>query len=217
MFPIDPRNFLFAEEVQPFVITRSRDLAAVDGTLQQISEGKYVILNERPARGQVFVIKSIVPWCMKRDNVGLPTESVSFCSPAAVNGQVLYEPFVGGNTPILFDEVNPAFKTAAAASNNDLTGGKGISFVSPDPWSDAQRSWFNPMFTFLVKGGTDFLVTFSVLRPSVQNPIPVVYTIPPTPGATERIDFAGVTVVGLSMSEQTYTKVMNATQAAPGI
>lgn len=215
MFPIDPRSWLFAEEVQPFVITRSRDLAATDGSLKKVSEGKYIILNERPAKGQLLVVKSVVPWCMKRTNVGTPNETVEFITPADVNGQVLYEPFVGGNSPILFDEVNPAFKTAAAASNNDLTGGKGISFVSQDPWSDSQRSWFNPQFTFVVRGGTDFLVTFSILRPSVQNPIPVVYTVPPS-STTHRIDFAGVTIVGLSMSEQTYAKVANATQSAHG-
>lgn len=216
MFPIDPRIFLSAEDAQPFIYTQSRDLAATDGSLKKVSEGKYIIFQMRPAKGQVLVVKSVIPWAMQRDNVGLPTEDVSFCNPAQVNGQVLYETFVGGNAPVLFDTTVPAFKTAAAASNNDLTGGKGIPFISPDPWSDAQRSWFNPMFTFLVKSGTDLMVTFSILRPSVTNPIPVVYTVPPTAGAARRIDFAGVTIVGLSMSEQTYVRTLNTVTSAPG-
>lgn len=216
MFPIDPRNWLAAEETQPFVTTRYRDLAATDGSLKVVSEGKYIVLNERPARGQVLVVKAITPWAMKRVNVGTPQETVQFCTPADVNGQVIFETFVGGNAPILFDQSGPAFKDAANASNNDLVGGKGIPFVSADPWNSVAWAWNNPQFTFLVKSGSDLTVTFSVLRPSVTNPIPTVYTVPPAPGATYRIDFAGVTVVGLSMSEQTYAKIYKATTSAPG-
>lgn len=215
MFPIDPRGWLAAEEVQPFIMTRYRDLAATDGTLKKLSEGKYIIMSERPVRGQVYVVKSVVPWAMKRVSVGTPQETVEYCQPQDVNGQVLYETLVGGNAPVLFDTVGPAFKTAANASNNDLVGGKGITFVARDPWAQSQYAWSNPQFTFLVKSGSDLMVTFSVLRPSVTNPIPVVYTVPPS-DPTHRIDFAGVTVVGLSMSEQTYVKTFAATTSTPG-
>lgn len=211
MFPIDPRGWLASEEVQPFVFTRSKDLAAVDGTLKTVAEGKYLIMSERPARGQVLVVKAVVPWAMYRKNVGVQDqECVQFCDPSDVNGQVLFEVLVGGNSPVLFDVNVPAFKTDANASNKDAAGGKGIPFISADPWKDAQMAWNNPQFTFLVKSGAELQVAFSILRPSVVNPIPAVYTVPPTANAVRRIDFAGVTLVGLSMSEQTYAKIDSA-------
>lgn len=217
MFPIDPRHWLAHEGVQPFVTTRSRDMAAVDGSLKTLSEGKFIIFKEAPLKGQIFLVKAIVPWAMQRENVGIPlTENVSFCDPVAVNGQVLFESLVGNNSPVLFDTDTPAFKTEAGASNKDPTGGKGIPFISADPWSDAQRAWDNPMFSFVVPPSTSLVITFAVLRPSVSNPLPVVYTVPPTAGAARRIDFAGVTVVGLTMAKQTYDAVLNAVSAAPG-
>lgn len=218
MQPIDPRGWLASEQIQPFIMTRSQDVAATDGSLKKTSEGKYIIFRETPAKGQVLVVKAVVPWAMQRENVGLPaTENVSFCNPLAVNGQVLFEPLVGGKSPLLFDVDGPAFTLAANASNKDTTGGKGLPFISADPWGDAQRAWSNPMFTFVVRGGSTLMVTFSILRPAANNPVPVVYTIPPTAGASRRIDFAGVTVVGLAMGEQTYEKISNAVGVAPGV
>lgn len=217
MFPLDPRNWLVSEQVQPFIMTRSRDLAATDGSLKKASEGKYIIFNETPPKGQVMVVKVVTPWAMYRDNLGVGTENVSFCDPAAVNGQVLFEPLVGGKSPMLFDVDVPAFKVVANASNKDTTGGKGIPFISADPWADTQRAWSNPMFTFVVRGGTQLIITFSILRPAANNPIPVVYTIPPVAGVGRRIDFAGVTIAGLAMNEQLYEQLSSSMGAHPGV
>jgi hypothetical protein len=217
MYPIDPRSWLHAEDIQPFVFTQSRDLAATDGSLKTAEGGKYVIFEETPTKGQMLVVKAVVPWAMERQNVGTPlTETVGMCAPANVNGQVSFEPLVGSESPILFDSKNPAFKDAANASNKDLTGGKGITFISADPWADAARAWYNPMFTFIVPSGTTLRVTFSVLRPSVTNPLPAVYTVPPVVGAARRIDFAGVVVTGLTMPEQVYARIADDVRRSAG-
>ena len=202
---IESQFYVADPTAKPFVLDFRQDVTAAD--IETAAAGVFVICRVAPPSNQMFLIKSMVFYAMERTNVGLVTESAQFIDPAVSNGFFSFQPLVGRNSPFIVELDFNAPRIAAAPLNADRTRTKGISYTSMDPWRDTQTAWFNPMFTILVPTSEEFSVNFSLLRNgAAPNGLPNTYTIG-APGP-KRVDFAGVMIAGIQMTEQAYRDVV---------
>lgn len=207
MRPIDPRFYLDDPDAKSLgPLTYRSDLTAPD--IPTMGTGRYVIARETIPKGQVWIIKTIVPFAQERVNVGLGTESVQMMDPLKANNWFTFEPYINGSSPfILKADMNTPRAAAGPLQNNDRFQSAGITCISVHPWSDAQRSMFNPLFTIVVRAARTFTVVFSVLPqssdPAAALPTAGTYAVGGAGGA-RRVDFAGVVLSGVQMSEQLY-------------
>lgn len=200
---IDPREFLADPQVRPLARTRRADITASNA--QQVSPGEYIIYENETAKGQVEIVRYLVPFAMERTDIGTPQESFQMIDPMQGNGHFIFSPRVNSKTVDNIDIDNNAPSTAAAASNTDRPRRGGINFISRDPWVDSQR--YNPLFAIPVTSKTVFQVTFQLAPLSQTNPIPNPYQI----GAgAKRVDFAGVVVAGVVLPQQLYGQLQDA-------
>lgn len=202
---IEPRFFLADPQIRPFIVDNRVDLTAPNVPIT--ATGKFVVAEIRPPRGQVYIVKNITPYAMARTNVGLATESFQLISAISAAGFFTFEPIVNDNSPFVIEQDYNAPKIAGAASlnNNDKIRAKGIGYISDSPFTVAQNSWFNPLFSILVPSNAVFQIVFSILPVSAANPIPVAgqFTVGGA-GGGRRVDFAGSVLVGQQMTEQYY-------------
>lgn len=200
---VEPSYFLADPQIRPFVRDMRQDLTA--SNVPTVAVGKYVIFSVRPPRGQVLVVKSFVPYAMKRTKPGMPAASFKIIEPQEAAGVFSFEPTVNDSAPFIIESDFNAPQVDGAGNDLERVRNRGVSYISSDPWSEAQRSWFNPLFSVLVPGDSTFQMIFSILPPAPTSPLPAggQYTVGGT-GGGERVDFAGCVVVGQQMTEQYY-------------
>lgn len=202
---IDPRQFVADPDINFFVQDFRSDLLATD--LLQVSDGRYVIASFRAPKKQVYIIKAIIPYAMERTNIGSANASFQMLTPAAANGFFAFEPVVNANAAGQFVTNYNRPSLASVPQNNERSITKAISYVSDNPYLDANLAWQNPMFSVKVSSEAQFQVYFSLLPASTTSPIPAggLYAI--AAGAQKRVDFAGVVIAGVYMSEQVYSSL----------
>lgn len=210
MFVLDPRLWLADPAVKPFERDFRADITAPDITI--IGLGKYLIASYPVKKGNILIVKNLVPYAMERTDVNTTTEDFAYIQPDVADGHFLYEPRVNGQAPyIVAIDYNAPRIDAGTLLNADRILANGYSDISARPKYDASNSWNNPLFTFIVPADTTFEVAFSILRGGTTSPMPDPYTV----GAGERrVDFAGIYVVGLEMTEQTYRDTYNKVAAS---
>jgi len=208
---ITPSFFLADPQARPFVYDQRIDLTAPNAPT--VSQGRYVVQEIVPPRGQVFLVKTFVPYAVRRTDVDTPSESFEYLASQPTDGFFSFEPLVNNNSPFLIDlDFNSPKVEAGPLNNNDRQRSKGISYCSTEPWNDVRNGWFNPLFSFLIPSNAVYRVVFSLLPISTLDgaQIPNAYQI----GAgTKRVDFAGCITVGLQMSEQYYHGLVQRTTA----
>lgn len=203
---VEPSYFLADPQVRPFIRDMRQDVTATNAPT--VAVGKYVVFTVRPPRGQVLIVKSFVPYAMARTDVGLATESFALIDPLAApgaSGVFSFEPTVNDSAPFVIESDFNAPQLAGTGNDLERVRNRGVSYISADPWQEAQQSWFNPLFSILVPGDSTFQVIFSILPPAPTNPLPIAgqYTVGGA-GGGKRVDFAGCVVVGQQMTEQYY-------------
>lgn len=214
MRALDPRLFLEDPDVHSLVLHQRADLVAAD--VDTAGSGAFVIFAEPVPKGQIYVVKTVVPYAQERTNVGLPDATYQMIAPQAGNTFFSFEPAVDTGSPFMIKSNVNAPQTAAAPINNDRQQTNGITFISSDPWSDAQRSMLNPLFTIVARANKVIRVVFRIIPPGVTNPI-VGYSVGGTTANTKRVDFAGVVMAGVQMSEQTYDGIMQRLDLQTGV
>lgn len=203
---IESQFYVADPTAKPFVQDFRQDVTAPD--IEIAAAGVFIICKLTPPSNQMFLIKTMTFYAMERTNVGGgAAASAAFITPAAGNGFFVYEPFVGGNSPFILGLDFNAPRIQAAPLNSNRTKKSGISYITDSPWTDTQNAWFNPMFTIKVPASEVFSVQFSLLaNGTAPNGLPNTFTIG-APGP-KRVDFAGVMVAGIQMSEQAYRDVV---------
>jgi hypothetical protein len=209
MILIDPRHYLADPTARPFIRDFRIDLTASD--VPQESAGRYIVADLKVPRGQRFLVKSVMPYAMARTDVGTAQESARILVNEEVGGFFSFEPTVNGNSPFVIEADLNAMRTSAGAQNSDRVRANGWTHVSDNPWFQASASWDNPMFTVEVSPDSTFRIVFTVLPVGFANPLPNPYVIPaaPPPAAQppKRVDFAGVVITGVNMSDQSYRDI----------
>jgi hypothetical protein len=209
---INPHYFLSDPQVRPFSYDQRVDLTAPD--VPTVGKDRYIVQEIRPPRGQIYVVKAFYPYAVARTDVGLPQESFVYLGTEA-NGFFKFEPLVNDNSPFIMETNFNAPRTAAGTLlNADRQRNKGVSYITPAPWSDATQGFFNPLFTFLIPSNASYRVIFSILTPALASPIPNPYQIGT---GDKRVDFAGCITVGLQMPEQHYHGIVQRVRAEKGI
>lgn len=200
---LNPRDFMVDESVKPFIKDQRVDLLAADTKKQ--AAGRYFVFEHKVTKGNVLVIKGLVPYACERTDVGTTDEAFAMIDPLFGNGCFSFEPQVNGNAPftVSLDYNAPRISTGTLL-NADRARKNGFSHISKAPLDDAKQAYFNPIFSFLVPSDNTLSVVFSILSVGSSSPMPNPYTIGGT--SEKRVDFAGVVVVGVEMSEQLYRK-----------
>lgn len=214
---IEPKFFLADPQIRPFILDERVDLLASNVPVS--ATGKFIVSELRPPRGQVYLIKNITPYAMARTNVGAGDESFQFLSSIVAGGFFSFEPTVNDNSPFIIEQNYNAPRVSAAPAalnNNDRVRAKGIGYISDAPFTVAQNSWFNPLFTILVPSNAVFRLIFSILPVSTTLPLPAggQFGVGGV-GGTRRVDFAGSVLVGQQMSEQYYHGLAQRVAAQP--
>lgn len=217
MFPVDPRFWAQDSNARTLGPLDVRcDLTAAD--VETAGTNQIVIGSIKVPQGQLYIIKTLVPYAMERVNVGAAAETFQMMNPVTANGFFSFAPVVSdGAVHVLGTNYN-APRLAAAPLNNDRSASKGISHLSQNPWQDTQRAMFNPLFTIVVPSDKVFSVIFSILPVGAQSPIPAggQFGIGGA-GGTRRVDFAGFVVSGVQMSEQHYTRTLELLNNQEGV
>lgn len=204
MLLIDPRRFLSDPDVQPFMRDFRIDLTAADAPIR--AAGEFIIADLPVTDKQVLLIKTLVPHVYTRTDVGAATETFRPLTGQEANGHFLWQPVVNDQSPLLGVDYNAA-RLAGSAQNTDRFNLNGFSHISESPFMDAQKTWDNPLFTFMVDSNRRFRVIWSILPVGAVSPIPYPYAVGGGAG-TRRVDFAGVVVAGVVMSKQKYEGVV---------
>lgn len=192
---------------------RTVDLLAADTPV--VATGEYVVLRERLGPQEVVRATAVYPYLRRRVNVGDPDEGVEpiLETDRFAAGWFLFQVTVDGQAPVQFKTDYVAPRVAAAPLNNDRVGGCGLSWVTTNPWVEAQKASPNTLFWFLAKSGSTVQVTFRLLPPAAANPIPIRPLIGAgSPDLLARYDFAGITIYGNRWTNQQYAEWLSANQ-----
>lgn len=206
---IDPRRYLTDPTARPFVRDFRVDLTAADVPVE--SSGRYIVAELRVPRGQRFVVKAVFPYAMARTDVGdASLESVRTLSNAEAGGYFSFEPSVNGNSPFVIEADLNAMRTSAGALNSDRVRASGWTHIVENPWFSSSVNWDNPLFSVDVAPDAVFRIIFTVLPVGYASGLPNPYVIPAPPPAVQppkRVDFAGVLITGINMSDQSYRDI----------
>lgn len=218
MFPVDPRFWAQDTNARTLGPLDVRcDLTAAD--VETAGTNQIIIGTIKVPPGQVYVLKTLVPYAMERVNVGLATETFQMMNPVTANGFFSFEPIISDGAPHVLGTNYNAPRLAASPLNSDRSTSKGISHISQNPWQDTQRSMFNPLFTMVVPADKVFSVIFRILPVGAQNPIPAggQFSVGGAVAGTRRVDFAGFMVSGVQMSESHYKRTLAVLDEQPGV
>ena len=206
---IDPRRYLADATARPFVRDFRVDLTAPDVPTE--ATGRYIVAELPVPRGQRFVVKSIFPYAMARTDVGdASLESARMLSNAEAGGYFSFEPSVNGNSPFVIEADLNAMRTSAGAQNSDRVKTNGWTHIVENPWFSASVNWDNPLFSVEVAPDAVFRIIFTLLPTGFSSGLPNPYLIPAPPPAVQppkRVDFAGVILAGINMSDQSYRDI----------
>lgn len=204
---------------------RNRRIDLLASNAPVISSNYFICFEEEVPEGSVVVVKGIAPYVCERIAVGAANQSFRYISPLVANGWFSFEPVIGtaGGSPMeLLLDVNAPTLAAGTLNNNERQASKGLTDVSDNPMRDAALLWSNPLFSFVVPGGSKLQVLFRLLssiRQATDSPMTCIYEIAVNAGAaiplTMRVDFAGCLVVGEIMPDALY-KAMAARAEAAG-
>lgn len=202
---IDPQNFMADPNARPFILDFRCDLLAPDIEIE--ATGRYFIFKHRIDKGQIMIVKAVVPYAMERTAVGTSGEDYSLIDPNSANGSFSFEPKINGNAPFISSiNFNSPRISTGTLTNGDRTRRNGLSHISANPLGDAQKAWYNPMFTFIVPADAVLSVVFTILPQGTVSPMQMPYTIGLK--AEHRVDFAGTVISGLVMPEQSYYQMV---------
>ena len=208
MTALNPSLYISDPSVRPFTRNSRVDLTAPDVPI--LNDEEFVIESHRTKSGEIEVVHALFPYAQERTDVGTPSEAFRQLSQFDANGYFSFSPKVNGENAFnLSLNLNTPRISAGPLTNNDRQIRGGITTVSEQPWIDAQR--YNPLFSIPVPSDVLFEVTFAILPPSTVTAaaIPNGYFIGGAGGAgTRRVDFAGVLVAGIVMSQQAYDRVL---------
>lgn len=212
---IDPRYFMRDPEAQPFLQDYRVDLVApnvpLESGTQYTASARYIVTQIRPPKGQTLLIKAWQPYAMKRTNIGTASESFALIDPLECAGHFNFEPLVGGLAPVVAQlNLNAPRDLAGPLLNSDRVIGKGVSFISSTPYADVMRSGFNQNFTIEVPSDRLFTVVFQLVDGTAfASPLPLggQFQVTTDPAVTKRVDFAGVVVSGIIMSDQRFQQL----------
>lgn len=213
MTVVNPRLLVVDDNLRRFERARSVDLLATNAPT--VGTGRYVCFEEKVPKGQCLVIGGMAVWAKQRINVGAADESNEMIDPKDGNGWFSFEPQINdavlkGYLPVI-DLATPRLLTTGGVAptttnlnNDDRQQRAGLTMLSLEPDVEAHRQWNNALFRFLVPSDAVFRVVFSILPPSASAPLDATgrYTI--GVGATKRVDYAGVHLLGMQMTEQSY-------------
>lgn len=202
-------QWVFADPTaRPFSRDQRVDLLAADTTL--LATGRYVIFSNETEKGSIEIVRTIIPYAMKRTDVGTPQESYEMLKPEDANGAFAYSPLVNGQTPITLQiDYNAPRNAAGPLLNADRQRRSGFAMISANPFVDALR--YNPTFAIAVPSEVLFQVTFELLPPATAAGINNPYAI--GAGVAKRVDFAGVVVAGVKMPQTRYDELMKREQS----
>lgn len=212
---LDGRGFIIDESATPFIHDRALDLVAAQdaGTPYFPGQPEILIFDYPAEKSQVLVVKAIIPYALQRVDVGLDTEHLEFIPQRLGNMAFQFTPYIGPGAIGLVDFKYPPLNSAAAAANEPSESSKGFTTISEEPKQDAERAWFNPMTTYaLVPPGQPFRVTFKLIPTTLGGGfyIPPKVIPGPDPNANkQRVDWAGCYVVGMQMSQQAYSEMVD--------
>jgi hypothetical protein len=205
-------NFLVNPQISWVWADFMVDLVPTSAALApQRQDGKYVITPPakfQPTPGQCIAVTGFACWAASRTNVGLSTEFVTLISPALGNGFFQFEPRLGSLNAFTVAYDHPGMASASVADNADRKQFGGISVITDDPASLVEMAKQSPPM-FLVTDSAPLNWLFSIIQNSVATSLPGRYAIG---GATailpvpplRRVDYAGVTVVGMQMAKAYY-------------
>lgn len=211
MLLIDPKLFLSDPDVKPFARDFRVDLTAADVPTK--GSGKFVVAQLPAPQGQVLIVKAIMPHVWVRTNVGFATESFRPMTPQEVNGHFLWDPVANDESLLLRVDYNKP-RLASGPLNADRSRLNGITHVSPDPWSDVSKAWDNPLFSFKLDPQRTLEVVWSILPQGIASPQPFPYAVGGGVG-TQRVDFAGCIIVGVSCPNQKYEQIAQSLSNPP--
>lgn len=204
---INPRLFLHDEHVDPWEQDQNVDLLASDTPV--VATGKYVCFDYTVPKGQVVVVHGMSMYAKQRINVGAADESNEMIQPVDGNGWFAFEPQVNDSSPYIVGLSFAAPRLAGGTLNNsDRQRARGISQISLNPREDANKQWYNALYSFLCPSESRLRVIFSLLPAARTNGLTSgsgSYAISTT--ATKRVDYAGAFIVGQQMSAQHYNQI----------
>ncbi len=210
MVAIAPNLFLADPQIQPFYRDSRVDLLAPN--VDQLAPNQFVVYRNRTKKGQVEVVKAVVPYAMERTDVGTPQESFRMIPPNEGDGFFAFTPLINNQPPVILDlDYNSPRIAAGPLNNDDRIQRAGISFLVEEPWRAAQNMQ-HPLFSFPVTSKAELLVTFSLLPNSAIAPIPNPFQI--GAAAQKRVDFAGCVIAGVVMPQHLYDMLLKNTEAA---
>lgn len=192
---------ILPEGVIPFFKDECHDLKSGAPVRQS---GEYVVFSYDVPRSTVLVLRGWVPYLMERTDLGVSgSESASLINPSKVNRFVVFEPYINDASPHLIENDYNQMLLESAANDATRIKTRGISHVSGYPHEEAAAYMRNSMYQLVINGGSTFKVIFKVLSVGANFKT---FTI----GSTDnRIDFAGVIVVGHQMPESIFEKLKN--------
>lgn len=192
-------NYIHDAKLRLYLREERHDLGGANVPRQGPSQ--YRVFEYTVPDGQVLIVRNIIPYVMERTDIGSASESAQIIDPEQVNGLVAFEPYVNNQTAHII-EINYNLPTAIGSTPDDATRtlARGITHVSADPWIDARRGYEDSIYSFPVPAQATFTVVFRIL-PAGTN----FNTFAIASGA-KRIDFAGVVIIGVQLSESDFRK-----------
>jgi hypothetical protein len=201
---------LVNDQIRPFTRNARVDLTAPDTPVQ--AQGRYIIYRNRTKKGQVEVIRAIVPYAEERTDVGTPQESFRKILPEDGDNFFAYNPAVNGQPAFVSQlDFNAPRNAAGPLRNAERQVRAGFTNLSTTPLADVMRGWPS-WFAIPVPSETEFLVTFELMPPSV-DPVATLSNPYEIGTGAKRVDFAGVLVAGVLMPQQLFDKLTEAEAA----
>ena len=101
MVAIAPNLFLADPQIQPFYRDSRVDLLAPN--VDQLAPNQFVVYRNRTKKGQVEVVKAVVPYAMERTDGGTPQESFRMMPPNEGDGVFAFTPLINNQPPVILD------------------------------------------------------------------------------------------------------------------
>lgn len=205
-FPSNFRQSLYFihPDEKLFIYDFRHDITAAD--VPVLATGQLIIMDFEVPKDQIFIIKGFAPYAMERTNVAGVTESARYIQPQDGNGWFSYAPLTASGAPfIIQNNFNAPQNDNGSQTDKLRQKGNGISQISLTPYSDAVEQMKNPFFSMAVTSKQRFQTIFSLLTPAgnISNPYSIGTPVAPK---DRRVDFAGVCVAGVMLSENAYNE-----------
>lgn len=210
-YPSNNRQSLYyvSPDEKMFVYDYRHDVTAAD--CPTVAQGEYVVMDFQVPKSSVWIIKGFVPYAMERTDVGGVTESARYILPEEGNGWFSFAPVAAGGPPfVISTNYNAPQNDTGAQRDSIRQKANGISQISLRPYTDAVWQMYNAFFSMPVRSEQRFQAIFSLMGPpapgagvAINNPYSIGTPVAP---ATKRVDFAGVVVAGVMMSETAYNE-----------